>query len=84
MSTPGYRIAIHNALTTPILMAGVPRKFAILNGTVCAAVTFGLQSLYALPVCLMAHLVAMFLTKKDPYFFQTIIRHVKHKGYYSV
>ena len=84
MEPLGYRVAVHNSLTSPLLLAGVPRTFAILNGTFAAAITFGLQSLYAIPICLLAHVVAMFLTKKDPYFFKILMRHIKQKKYYRI
>ena len=84
MSTPGFSIAIHNSLTSPILLAGVPRQLAILNGTLAAAVVFGLHSLWILPVCLGLHVGAMMLAKKDPYFFQVILRHIHKKSYYRV
>jgi len=83
MVTPGYRIKLHTSLVTPIMLAGVPRRFAILNGTLCAAMVLGLHSLYMLPVCFIIHMVAYFLAKKDPYFFDVILRHIRQKKYYD-
>ena len=82
--TDGYRIPIHHALTTPILLGGAPRTFAILNGTLCATLTLGLHSFLALPICALLHIGAVFLAKRDPYFFQVIVRHLKKKPYYRV
>ena len=84
MATPGYTIPIHSSLTTPIMLGGAPRKFSIINGTILAAVTLGLQSFYAIPICVIAQVVAVYYTKKDPYFFEVILRHVKQKIYYRV
>lgn len=84
MTTPGFNIPIHNSLTTPILLGGAPRKFSIINGTILAAVTLGLQSFYAIPICLLAQGVAVYYTKKDPYFFEVMLRHIKQKVYYRV
>jgi type IV secretion system protein VirB3 len=81
---PGYNITIHNAFTTPLLLAGVPRTFAIMNGTICAAITLGLHAWYGIPVCAIVHGVAAYLTKKDPYFFSIMTRHIKQKPYYEV
>ena len=39
---PGYEVALHRALTEPILLAGAPRSFAILNGTLAASIGLGL------------------------------------------
>ena len=42
-SVPGFEVALHRALTEPILLAGAPRSFAILNGTLAAAIGLGLR-----------------------------------------
>lgn len=83
MTTPGFSIPIHNSLTQPILLGGVPRRLAILNGTLFAAVTLGLQSPYAIPICAAIHITARILAKKDPYFFQVMLRHLKQKTRYE-
>jgi type IV secretion system protein TrbD len=82
--TAGYRIRLHNSLTTPLLLAGAPRQFTILNGTLCAALVLGLHAIYMLPVFIILHLVAVLLTKKDPYFFEVMLRHLKQKKFYMV
>lgn len=77
-------VKIFQALTMPILLAGVPRQLAILNGTLCAALVFALQSFYIIPISLILHLVAVGLTKKDPDFFTVMLRHLRQKPYYDV
>ncbi|MFZ9035025.1 MAG: VirB3 family type IV secretion system protein [Francisellaceae bacterium] len=84
MATPGFAIKIHNSLTTPMLTAGVPRQFFILNATLCAAIVLGMQSWYGIPIFIILHTIAVMMTKKDPQFFQTMVRHVKQKNYYDV
>jgi type IV secretion system protein TrbD len=84
MATPGFLIKIHNSLTAPILSAGVPRQFMILNGTLVAAITFGMQSLYGIPISIVLHFGMALMTKKDPDFFQIVLRHIKQKSYYDV
>lgn len=84
METLGYRIKLHNALVTPILIAGAPRKFAILNGTFCAAMVLGLRAIYLLPLFVLFHIIAVVFTKKDPYFFEVMLRHLRKKSFYSV
>jgi type IV secretory pathway TrbD component len=84
MSTPGYHIPIHSSLTTPLLMAGAPRTFTLLNGTFAAAATLGLHSFYAIPVCAIIQIIMAALTKKDPYCGQVIIRHIRQKNYYGI
>ena len=39
----GFRVAVHRALTEPILLGGAPRSIAILNGTLAAALGLGLR-----------------------------------------
>jgi Type IV secretory pathway, VirB3-like protein len=39
----GFEMPVHRALTEPILLAGVPRSVAIINGTLAAAVGLGLR-----------------------------------------
>lgn len=84
MSTPGYRIKLHSSLTTPIMLGGVPRKFSILNWTVCAALVLGLHAIYLLPLFIAFYVVAAFFAKKDPFFFEVILRHLRQKRFYRV
>ena len=42
-SVAGFRVAVHRALTEPILLGGAPRSIAILNGTLAAALGLGLR-----------------------------------------
>lgn len=81
---PGYRIKIHSSLISPILFAGVPRAFAILNGTIAAAFTLALHVFYLIPVFILLHVLTIFLTKKDPEFLKTGLRHLKQISYYDV
>ena len=84
MATPGYRIKLHNSLVMPIMLGGVPRRFAILNGTLCAAVVLGLRAYYALPLFIILHIIGVVLTKRDPYFFDVLMRSLRKKKYYDV
>lgn len=83
MTTPGYRIKLHNSLVSPVMLMGVPRRFAILNWTICAALVLGLHILYILPLSMVIHVVAVFFAKRDPYFFDVFIRHLRQKKYYE-
>ncbi len=84
METPGFSITIHGSLTKPMLIAGAPRQFTILNAVILAAFLLGLHSLLIIPVCIVLQLCAMWLTKRDPYGFQIILRHIRQKNYYRV
>jgi type IV secretion system protein TrbD len=83
MRTSGYEIPIHRSLTEPILLGGVPRTIAILNGTFIAAMALGLHSIFAIPLGILLHLLAVSATRKDAQFFDCFRRHIKQKNYYS-
>lgn len=78
----GYEIPLHLSLTQPILMGGVPRMFAILNGTVTAVLVLGLGVWWlGLPLGITLHAIACTITKKDPLWFDVFRRHLRHKSY---
>ena len=77
----GYEVALHRALTEPILIAGSPRSFAILNGTLAASVGLGLRLwLAGLLIWAAGHAIAVWVTRKDPAFLKVLSRHARHKG----
>jgi type IV secretion system protein VirB3 len=77
-------VPLHTSLTTPILLAGTPRAFAILNATLCAVVGLGLRQIWlALPVGLLAHSIAVWLTRQDPWWMDVLKRHLREKGFYE-
>ncbi len=84
MAILGFEIAIHRSLTEQILLGGVPRGPAILNGTFMAAMGLGLHSFFAIPFGLLFHLLAVAATKMDPQFFDCFKRHIRLKDFYSV
>jgi type IV secretion system protein VirB3 len=78
---PGYEVALHRALTEQILIAGAPRSFAILNGTLAAAIGIGLRVWIAgALIWLIGHALAVWVTRKDPAFLTVLSRHARHKG----
>lgn len=78
---PGYEVVLHRALTEPILLAGAPRSFAILNGTLAASIGLGLRLWIAGGlIWLIGHVVAVWVTRKDPAFLTVLSRHARHKG----
>jgi len=80
--TAGFSIPVHRSLTEEILMAGAPRAATILNGTIGAALGLGLHQWAAgLLFWAVAQGICVFAAKRDPKFFEVMIRHVRHKGY---
>jgi type IV secretion system protein TrbD len=77
----GFEVVLRRSLTEPILLAGAPRSFAILNGTLAASIGLGLRLwLAGLLIWLVGHAVAVWVTRKDPAFLIVLSRHVRHKG----
>jgi type IV secretion system protein VirB3 len=80
-SIPGFDVVLHRSLTEPILLAGAPRSFAILNGTLAASIGLGLRLwIPGLIVWLAGHTFAVWVTRKDPAFLTVLSRHARHKG----
>lgn len=75
--TDGYEIPVHRSLTEVILLGGVPRTPAVLLWTIAAALGFGMQQLWVLPVAVVLHMVLVGLTRRDPFFFDVFIRALK-------
>ena len=80
----GYAIPVRRSLTQPILLGGVPRTAAILNGTLAAALGLGLQ-LWGLGILyyVCAHTLCVLAAARDPQFMDVLVRHIKHKSYLS-
>lgn len=56
---------VHKSLLEPKTMGGVESRLAILNGTMFAALTMGLESLIVLPIGIGTHMLLRKLTEKD-------------------
>ena len=80
----GFEVPIHRSLTQTIMIAGVPRELAILNGTISAALILGMHSLMGIPLGILLHLISVAISRKDPQFLSTFRRHIRHKSYYGV
>lgn len=80
---PGYTVPLYRSLTTPLLLAGAPRAMAILNGTLTTALGLGLHCLYAIPLGVVVHVVAVLAAKHDPQYFEVLRAHLHRKPYYA-
>ena len=84
-AVPGFTVPIHRALTEPILLAGAPRAFAILNGTLAGAIGLGLQLWAAgIAIWLVGHLLAVWAARRDPMFVEVGRRHLRLPGHLDV
>lgn len=80
----GFEVGFHNSLSEPITIGGVPRAIAILNGTATAIITLGLQLPWlGLPLGAGVHGLCYVLTKRDPYVFENLRRHLRHKPHFD-
>ena len=76
---PGFEAPLHRSLTEPILLAGAPRAFAILNGTLSAAIGLGLRLWIAgLVLWGIGHVAAVWAAKRDRSFVEVVRRHVRY------
>lgn len=84
MSVP-LEVPLHRSLTEPILLGGAPRSFAIVSGTLAAAVGIGLQ-LWPVGVVMMivGHMAAVRAARSDPQFVDVFARHLKHRSHLDV
>lgn len=81
----GFEVPLHRSLTEPILLAGAPRAVAIVNGTLAAALSLGLQVwLLGLLFWVVGHTLAVWGAKSDPQFMDVFARHLKHRAYLGV
>jgi type IV secretory pathway TrbD component len=62
----GFMVPIHRSLTMPVMLGGLPRKIAILNGTVIISFVLGAHNLWILPIGILSHLVLVALHRRDP------------------
>ena len=77
-SRDDYEIPVSRSLTQRILYAGVPREFAIILSTFVGALSVPLQQwIWAVPLGLAIHAGAHRLCRRDPYFFELLVRHLR-------
>ena len=80
----GFVQPVRSALIQPVLVAGVPRAFAILNATAMTALGLGAhQILIAVPLGLGLHATAVVLTKRDPLWLDVLLRHMRQPKHLS-
>jgi type IV secretion system protein VirB3 len=59
---------VHRSLTQPMLMLGIPQVGCTVLWTTVLGLVFGAGELWALPLGLVAHVLAAAMTKADPHF----------------
>ncbi|WP_371367802.1 hypothetical protein SRRS_16080 [Sporomusa rhizae] len=85
--TEGETLAVQplfRALTGQLLVAGAPRGMIVLNICLASIFLMALHIPWIVPVNLLIHLSAVYLTKKDEQFFDILRRYLHKKTYYDV
>ena len=81
----GFDVAVHRALTEPILLGGAPCAVAIANGTLAAAVELGLRLwIPGLVIWAIGHAAAVWAAKRDAQFVDVVRRHLRHPAHFGV
>jgi len=75
------KVALHHAATERIMLGGLPRRVAILGGTVAASLVLGLHNLYVIPVIVVIYVILTVLYRYDPYFIEILLSHIKEDDY---
>ena len=81
---PAWTAPVYRVLTEPILLAGVSRPIAILNGTAWGVLGLGLHWWPAFPLGLCAHWGAAWLTTRDPSWGDVVLMHLREARYFDV
>lgn len=80
----GFEVPFHNSLAEPITLGGVPRIYMIINFVFTMELCLGMGlPLLGIPAGIIIHVVGYALTKRDPYFFGTLNRHLRQKPYWD-
>ncbi|WP_029416469.1 VirB3 family type IV secretion system protein [Brevundimonas bacteroides] len=78
----GYELPVAQALAEPVLMAGMPRDYAILMGTIALMLGLALRLPWlGLIWWALAHAVGLWATRADKRFFDVARRHLAKPGH---
>ena len=75
------KIPIHRGLIERNMIAGVPRKVAILGGTIGGALVLGMQNAWMILVLIPFYLTLVVLYRSDPYLLEVLISHVNEDDF---
>jgi type IV secretion system protein VirB3 len=78
----GFRLPLYRSLTEQILMAGAPKSVIVLNGTVMAFFILSMHFFWIVPLNIVVHFGAIYLTKKDDQLFDCLKVYIHKKNYY--
>jgi len=81
------RTPIHPSLTRPLLLGGAERELVLMNGTMIAALIFGVgfhwvSLTLAVLLATVGHWALTRAAKYDPRLSRIYVRHVRYQSYY--
>lgn len=78
----GWSLPLAQALATPVLMAGMPRDYAVLMGTTALMLGLALRIWWlGLLWWVLAHGLGLWAARRDPRFFDVLRRHLVLPGH---
>ncbi|MFN3353565.1 MAG: VirB3 family type IV secretion system protein [Brevundimonas sp.] len=78
----GWDLPLAGALTEPVTLAGLPRDYAILMGTVALVLGLALRIWWlGLLWWAVAHAVGLFAVRRDRRLFEVLRRHLARPGH---
>lgn len=78
----GFDLPVAQALAEPVLLAGMPRDYAVLMGTIALVLGLALRIWWlGLLWWAFAHAVGVWAARSDQMFFAVLRRHLAHSGY---
>ncbi|KAK0332664.1 hypothetical protein LTR94_023985 [Friedmanniomyces endolithicus] len=78
----GWDLPVAQALSAPVLMAGMPREYAIAMGTIALVLGLALRIWWlGLLWWALAHVIGLWAARSDPRFFDVLRRHLALPGH---
>ncbi len=78
---PGWQVPVHQSLTAPLLIGGIPRQTAILLGSFTGALGLYI-TLWVVPVALLTWVALAAWTRHDPQGIAVFVRFWGQKRHY--
>ena len=78
----GFQLPLYRSLTEQILIAGAPKSVIVVNSMVMAIFILSLHFFWILPLNLIIHYGAIYLTKQDDQLFDCLLKYTRSKNYY--
>ncbi|WP_333595636.1 VirB3 family type IV secretion system protein [Anaerospora hongkongensis] len=78
----GYQLPLYRSLTEQVLIAGAPKSVIVVNAMIMGIFILSLQFFWILPMNLLIHFGAIYISRHDEQFFDCFLRYIKAKDYY--